>query len=287
MPAIFASAIAESDLATLLRRHDRDRFLLALFAPVARRDAVRAIYAFNAEIARIPDLVSEPTLGRIRLEWWREAIAAIHAGEAPRRHEVLTPLAAAIGAHSLDGQQFERLIEARERDLSLEPPATMAALEAYAEETSAPLQLLVLEVLGAVSSEANQAARAAAIAYALMGLLRATQYRAGARRTILPQTLIAEAGLDLETIHAGKPDPALATIARRIADRARHHLAVARQVRPRIAPNALPALLPAVLAEGDLKRLDHAGFDPFAPGFVRADPWRSWRLTMAALRGRY
>src|ERR1700731_1564648 len=67
-----------SPVAALVRRHDRDRFQTVLFAPAARREALFALYAFNYEIARVRERVSEPTLGRLRLEWWREIIAAAY-----------------------------------------------------------------------------------------------------------------------------------------------------------------------------------------------------------------
>ena len=284
MPAIVETSAA---LDALLRRHDYDRFLLTLFMPAIRRDAVRALYAFNYEIARIREAVTDPLLGQIRLQWWREGIDAVFAGQPVRRHEVLSPLAAAIAAGGLSREHFDRLIEARERDLAPEPPATVAALEAHAEETAAPLQLLVLQALGEDGAVTNQAARAAAIAYALAGLLRATPFLVGTRRFILPRALIDETGLDLELLFAGKASPPLAVIVHRIADRAAHHLAVARGLRGEVPRAALPALLPAVLAAADLQRLRRAGFNVFAAGVTRRDPWRSWRLTLASLRGRY
>ena len=61
---------------------DYDRYLSALFAPACRREALFALIAFNHEIARIPEAVSEPMLGRIRLQWWREVLEAVYAGRA-------------------------------------------------------------------------------------------------------------------------------------------------------------------------------------------------------------
>src|SRR5271156_3271915 len=80
-----------SPVGALVRRHDRDRFQTALFAPAARREALFALYAFNYEIARVRESVREPMLGQIRLQWWREAIDAAYAGAASRRHEVAGP----------------------------------------------------------------------------------------------------------------------------------------------------------------------------------------------------
>src|SRR3954452_15251843 len=84
-------------LAESLRRHDRDRFLMTLFAPPERRAALVALYAFNFEIAKTREVVREPLLGQIRLQWWREVIDEIYRGTTVRKHEVVQPLAEAIG----------------------------------------------------------------------------------------------------------------------------------------------------------------------------------------------
>src|ERR1700679_3155681 len=75
-------------IAGLVRRHDPDRFLTALFAPPARRDALLTLYAFDLELARAREATSEPHLTLIRLHWWREVVEGAH-----RRHEVATALA--------------------------------------------------------------------------------------------------------------------------------------------------------------------------------------------------
>ena len=81
-------AEAISDCAALVRRVDYDRYLTALFAPPPARERLFALYAFNHEIAKVRETVSEPMIGQIRLQWWREAIGGIHAG-TPRKHMVV------------------------------------------------------------------------------------------------------------------------------------------------------------------------------------------------------
>lgn len=283
-----AGSSARSELAALVRRHDRDRFLTALFAPEARRPALLALYAFNYEVAKTRELVSEAMLGRIRLQWWRDVLDRIYAGAPAQRHEVIEPLAAAIRAHDLSRDHFERLIEARERDLEEAPPESLAALEAYAEASSAPLVLLALESLGEMGEAARAAGRAVGTAYALSGLLRAVPFHARARRLYLPRDLCAEAGLEIERgLFELRPSPALARVVERVAERARHHLQAARALRASVPRAALPALLPSVLVSADLARLARAGYDPFAPAVAGVDPWRGWRLSLAALRRRY
>ena len=100
---------AMSPMAALVRRHDPDRFLTALFAPADKREALLTLYAFNHELARAREAVSQPMLALMRLQWWREVIEG-----ARRGHEVATPLAALLDAGVLDRGELLGLIEARE-----------------------------------------------------------------------------------------------------------------------------------------------------------------------------
>src|SRR3954465_2814920 len=127
------AAGAASSLARLVRRPDRDRYQTALFAPADRREALLALYAFNYEIARVRETVTQPMLGQIRLQWWREVLDAAYGGAPPRNHPVAVALTAAIREFGLTRELFDRLVDTRERDLVDEPPPSLAVLEDYAE----------------------------------------------------------------------------------------------------------------------------------------------------------
>jgi NADH dehydrogenase [ubiquinone] 1 alpha subcomplex assembly factor 6 len=255
-----------SPVAALVRRHDRDRFQTVLFAPVARREALFALYAFNYEIARVRESVTQSMLGQIRLQWWRENIAAAFEGGAIRHHPVAEALTAAIRDLRLSRDHFDRLIDGRETDMEDEPPATLAALEDYAEATSARLVYLALEVLGVHDAPASDAGLHVGIAYSLAGLLRAIPFRAS------------------QIIPADIPTPNGVT---ELAAAAARHLQAARARRNRIPRSALPALLPAVIAQRSLTRLKQAGDNPFDPALAIPDPLQSWRLAAAALFNRF
>jgi len=274
-------------LAALLRRHDRDRFQTALFAPAERREALLALYAFNYEIARVRETVREPMLGQIRLQWWREVVAAAFAGEPARHHLVAVPLTVVIRDCGLTRALFDRLIDTRERDLADEPPADLAALEDYAEGTSSPLAQLALEVLGVRRPDAYETARRVGIGYALAGLLRAMPFHAVAGRSFIPDEIAGRVELDPGDYAARRSTPALRAAAREIAEAATGHLRVARERRRTIPRGALAAVLPAIVAERFLARLRRAGDDPFASGLVVPDGWQSWRLAAAALLNRF
>jgi len=275
------------NLADYVRRHDRDRYLAALFAPVERRTAVMALYAFNHEIAKTREVVTEPLLGRIRLQWWREAIAEAYAGGNVRAHEVMTPLAAAIRQHRLSREHFDAIIEARELDLAEAPPTTLAALEQYCAATSGGLQCLVLEILETRNDDSMEAAREVGIAYALTGLIRAIPFHARARRHFLPAEITSEVGLDLDTLLELRASPALTAAVERLAERARQHLVTARSRRRHLPSTALPALLPARVAAGYLKDIEAVRGNVFDPRLVASASRTAWRLAFGAATRRY
>jgi NADH dehydrogenase [ubiquinone] 1 alpha subcomplex assembly factor 6 len=246
-----------------VRANDRDRFLTVLFAPPEHRDALFALYAFNIEVAKTREAVSERMLGQVRLQWWREAIGEAYSGTL-RPHEVMQALGPVIAGRGLSRAHFDRLIDAREYDLDEQPLPTMAALEDYAVETSATLSWLALEVLGVSGKNVSEAAGHVGVAWALTGLLRVLPLHASAKRVYLPSDLMARHGFDRERLVARTPPQKLGRAVAEIADAARDHLAASRSLRSALDTAALPVLLPAVITKIYLRQLARAGHDPYA-----------------------
>jgi NADH dehydrogenase [ubiquinone] 1 alpha subcomplex assembly factor 6 len=281
------SAAGLSAPAAIVRRHDRDRYQTALFAPSDRREALFALYAFNYEVARVRETVTTPMLGQIRLQWWREIVEAAYIGTPARRHEVVQPLVVAIAEFGLSRAHFDRIIDTRERDLADTPPSDLAALVDYAEGTSSTLLHLALEALGAAEPAPVAAAREVGIAYALAGLLRAMPFHAASGRSYIPEDVAARVGLDPASYARRRDTPALRNAAAELAEAAATHLAAGRQRRGQTPRRARAALLPAVIADRFLTRLKRAAYNPFAPELAAPDPLQSWRLAAAALRNRF
>jgi NADH dehydrogenase [ubiquinone] 1 alpha subcomplex assembly factor 6 len=258
-----------SPVAALVRRHDRDRFQTVLFAPTARREALFALYAFNYEIARVRETVTQPMLGQIRLQWWRENIAAAFEGGTTRHHPVVEALTRTIRQLPLTREHFDRLVDARESDLEDEPPATLTDLETYAEATSSRLIYLALEVLEIHASAAVKAGRHIGIAYALAGLLRSTRFDAVSGRRLLPIEVANKLDIPVKVAE--------------IAAVATRHLDAARALVGSISRRAFPALSPAVIARQSLIRLKRAGYDVYDTRFAAPDPLQAWRLAAAIL----
>ncbi len=258
----------DETLATLVRRHDPDRFLTALFAPSEQRDTLLALYAFNHELARARDMTSEPTLALIRLQWWREVVDG-----AVRRHEVATPLAAAIDRGALQRADLHSLIDAREIEAD-DAIDTVEAWRTYVLSGAGGLVVAAARLLGAPEPEAL---RPLGAAYGVAGSLRSVKPLAARGRCLLPVDLLAARDLSPEAAIAAPDSPPVRAVLDRLAEEGR---ALLRQGMTAPVPRgAIAAALPAVLARRDLARW---------PRLAPAQRGIGDRLavTVAGLRGR-
>ncbi|MGE4063562.1 MAG: phytoene/squalene synthase family protein [Rhodospirillaceae bacterium] len=271
-----------SYLADQVRRDDHDRYLCALFAPALVREDLFALYAFNAEVAKVRDSVTEQLIGRMKLQWWRDVIAAVYEnGNVPKGHPVVTALAEIISRHSLDRIDFDTLLDTRERDVGDDAFADVMDLESYADGTSARLTSLALQILGVRDEASRAAGRHVGIAWSLTGLMRAVLFHARANRVPLPLDLLTGAALTAHDVQEQRNAARLAAVIAHVAQVARAHIDKART--HQVDARAIPALLPATLAESYLKGLERRRYDVFDPRHALQRPavarliWNGWR----------
>ena len=269
-----------------IRRYDPDRFMTCLFAPPSKRESLFALFAFNHEIAKVPEVVSEPMAGQIRLQWWREALDGLYAG-MPRKHQVAEPLSEAIRQHDLSRVHFDRLLDAREQDLEEIPPADLDALEAYTAATSGTLVQLALEVLDARDEASQEAGRQVGIAWAMTGLIRAIPHHAAQKRLMMPGDIVGGSEMDPHDLFELRQPREIRTVVAKVAARAQAHLDLARAARKQVPKAARPALLPGSLAAGYLNILAKVDHDPFAERVQVRLPSRGWRLMWSNATGRF
>ena len=241
-----------------VKRWDRDRYLCTLLAPEDRRNDLFTLYAFNTEIARVRETVSEPLLGNIRLQWWRETLEAVFDGKPPR-HDLAEALGQIISRYELPRPLFDRMLDTREFDMQDRPPEDMGALMAYAEGTASSLQLLALSIQGGGESS-EKAARDLGIAWALIGLIRATPFQAATGRTFLPLDMLNKENLDPLRL---SPSDGLSRVVGQVAEYAVEALQSSRRLKSDVPKAARNVMLLAPLADSYLKQMSKVGFDPF------------------------
>jgi phytoene/squalene synthetase len=257
------------DLIAEARKLDPDRTLAVAFARPEDRALLAALVLFNAELARIPEVVNEPMAGMIRYQWWRDAVARAARGEGAAQHPLLPPLVAALGAGKLEPARLMALIDAREGELDQLQPDDLEALDAYAAATSGALHRLLAEVAGGDARTIEAAGRVGS-GFALVGILRAIGFHQAQGRVLLPADLLAREAVDTADILAARNEAALARVFDAILARARGHLAAAAAAGP-FDRRVLPALLPGQLAARQAKKLARLG--PLAAAAPMRDAW--------------
>jgi 15-cis-phytoene synthase len=155
----------------LVRDHDKDRFLSTLYAPADKQRSLFALYAFKVELSRIRSIVSEPQVGEIRLQWWRDTIEGIFRKQ-PQDHPLALSLQTVVAEYGLPRQSFDSLIDAHQFDLYADQMPSLAQLEGYLGETeSAVIQLACMILSAATAQRSGEAAGLAGVAYGLCRII--------------------------------------------------------------------------------------------------------------------
>ncbi len=278
-------ADALSPLGRQVKEQDHDRYLTLVFAPAARREALFALNAFNQELARTAERVSEPLLGEMRFTWWRDALEAMAGGTTVPDHPVSQALADLVASGQLDPEACLALIEARRRDLDSEGFLDEADLTRYAADTAGQLNRLTAALSGLEGETLDQAARLGT-AWGLIGQLRSFDAWRRRGRIWLPQSLLRQAGLTRSALLEGENKDALAGVAQGLAGSAEALLSEVRGGRPRL-PSAGSAFLLGTLSRIYLRRLAACRYDLTDPALALLPPDRVFRLTWAVLRRRW
>jgi NADH dehydrogenase [ubiquinone] 1 alpha subcomplex assembly factor 6 len=244
--------------AQLVRDQAPDRYLATLFAPSHVRPALFGLYAFDHEITKVRHVVSQPIAGLIRFQWWRDALDAIAEGRPAPAHPIAEALQDAWRRFQISRARLDAAIDARERELGDDPPATLEQLEQHLEATSSSMVLAALDILCAGDERTIEAGRRVGLAIGLADLLREIDLHRE-RALFLPKDLLDRHGIAPTTLSEATTSQAFAPVIRELAGRARDHLRHARRHRRMIPKRALPALLPGTLVGDRLERLYSLG----------------------------
>ncbi|MES5097121.1 phytoene/squalene synthase family protein [Agrobacterium sp. BA1120] len=270
---------------SMLRETDRDRYLACLLSPEDKRPALAALYAFNAEIARIRDLVREPLPGEVRMQWWSDLLEGTPRGES-LANPVAAALLSAIDTYNLPRKTLIDMIEARIFDLYDDVFEDRNALEGYAGETASALIQLSSIVLSPTDAAASaEAAGHAGVAQAMAGMLLLMPLHRRRGQVYVPQDMLAAAGLDRESFLEGKDTARIGAAIEIFCMHAQGHLDKAREAQ--VTKSVFPAFIPVSLAGkviADARRAGAGLFDhDIQPSMLR----RQWQLAKASFSKRF
>ncbi|MDO3441919.1 phytoene/squalene synthase family protein [Agrobacterium sp. V1] len=271
-------------LATL-RDTDRDRYLACLLSPADKRNSLAALYAFNAEIARIRDSVREALPGEVRMQWWRDLLEGNAHGDS-LSHPVAAALLTAIEQYRLPRPVLANMIEARIFDLYDDLFEDRNALEGYAGETASALIQLASLVLSAEDATASaEAAGHAGVAQAMAGILLLMPLHRRRGQVYIPADMLAAAGLDRETFLEGDDRQRIGIAIELFAAHALDHLEKAR--RAKIPRSVFAAYLPVALSGPVILAARKAGVGVFEGELQLSQLRRQWALAKASFLKRF
>jgi len=266
--------------ADLVRTHDFPRYASTLFLPGVHRRPMLAVYAFNVEIMRVRDQVSQPLPGEMRLRWWIDMLAGQDHGGV-EGNPVASELLWAIRTWRLPVDRLARLVEEHEFDLYNDPMPSLSALEGYTNDTAAALFACCARFLARPSEALDHAARHAGLAYGMIEVINALPQDSARRQLFLPLQFLQQHGSSTEEVFAGKQTPQIRAAVDQLLEEADRHLKTALALLADVPQEARPAFLPLALVRRDITRMSRADSDPFA---LRPMPrfrmlWALWRAS--------
>ena len=266
--------------AQLVRIHDFARYASTLFVPAGESRALLAIYAFNVEISRVRDHVSQPLPGEMRLQWWTDMLAGEGHGGI-EGNPVAAELQLAIQHWHLPVERLSRLIDEHQFDLYNDPMPTMAALESYLNDTSSALFSLGAGIAGSQSDRIEHLARHAGLAQGTAQVMAALPRDASRRQLFVPLQVLQQHGSGMEEVFAGRQTAKLRAVLHQLVGDAQGHLKTAFALLATVPPQVRPVFLPLKLVARELMRMSRADNDPFAPHVASRfrTLWTLWRAS--------
>jgi phytoene synthase len=177
-----------------------------LSLPDDRRDAITALYAFCREVDDIVDSRGETHIKQVKLDWWRQEIARLYAGEP--QHPITRALAKYIHQFALAQEHFLEILDGMEMDLQGAHYRDFKALNLYCHRVAGVVGILSAEIFGFQDRQTLKYAHKLGIAFQLTNIIRDVYEDIRHDRVYLPQDELADFGVAEADIRQRKPTEA-------------------------------------------------------------------------------
>ncbi|KAL0083754.1 Squalene/phytoene synthase [Phycomyces blakesleeanus] len=269
-------SIANKYCSDSVRQGDYEAYLAVSFFPSHLRDTQLAIRAFNVEIASIRENVSNPTIGKMRMQFWKDTIDNVYKGKPPQQPIALA-LAESLKHTQLSSMWFKRIITERTTNLDDHQFMTIQDMETYSENTATSVLYLQLESLGLRDVQADHAISHMGKMMGITTFLRSFPFHLGQKRSVLPAQITAKYGISQEDLFRQGQVEGLEDAIFEVATAANDQLLTARSMLETVPQQAFPVLLAAVPYIKYLEKLEKANFNVFDPSLQRKD----WKLPLS------
>ncbi len=173
-----------------------------LLLPAEKRRALTALFAFYREIEESAKECSDPALGQIKLNWWRQELATAFSGRA--QHPVTQALLPAAARFDLPQELLLQLIDGVENGLLINRHADFRSLQGYCYRTSGLAEQLAARILGFHDPDTLNSSRELGLAFGLTHVILNVRDDARRNRILLPQDELERFGVtaaDILNLH--------------------------------------------------------------------------------------
>lgn len=239
-----------------------DRYLASLLAPKKFRPQLWALHAFAGEIAMVPLRVSEPMLGEIRLQWWRDTLSGLACSNSTG-HPVAEALRPLLQQNSSMVNLFTGMVDARVFDLGGASMPDTQALATYCQKTEGAEFAIAAMILGESESlQLDEAAGHAGVSYGMSRLLCTLPLQLSHGISFIPSEVFTERPNSEVDAFLHPTKPAMQEAVQKLAEMARATHPKARKAIGLLPFEGRRAFLPVSLVPAYLTAATRRSRDP-------------------------
>ena len=168
------------------------------FLPHRQRLAITALYAFCREVDDIVDECEDPGVARVKLNWWRDELNNLFAGNP--RHPVSQALSDALEHYALPQEHFLEIVDGMEMDLDQFSYSSFKDLSLYCYRVASVVGLMAAEIFGYRNRQTLKYAHNLGMAFQLTNIIRDVAEDSVRGRIYLPQDELARFNLTNDDI---------------------------------------------------------------------------------------
>ncbi len=169
-----------------------------LFLPPEQKQAIIALYAFCREVDDVVDECDDPSVARIKLEWWRSEINNLF--ENAPQHPVTQALTTSIDRYNLPKEHFLEIIDGMAMDLDQFSYDSFKELSLYCYRVASVVGLMAAEIFGYQDRQTLKYAHNLGIAFQLTNIIRDVAEDSTRGRIYLPADEMKQFGVAVDDI---------------------------------------------------------------------------------------
>ena len=169
-----------------------------MFLSPAQRHAMIALYAYCREVDDVVDECDDPSIARVKLQWWRDELNRLYEGSP--QHPVTKALAEYIEKYNLPMEHFLEVLDGMEMDLDISEYPTFKELSLYCHRVASMVGIMSVEIFGYENRGTLKYAHDLGMAFQLTNILRDVREDASLGRIYIPMDELSRFNVSLDDV---------------------------------------------------------------------------------------